>query len=141
MRFVLSLVCLISITRKRPAAAGRLAGEPCRGSHDGSRAGMLLARCDVIDALVVCLAVGGDDILITGSGGLRALAGAAGIRVGLIGSGRLAARFAAARRNGHHRQRPGQLSHRPRTELRILSHTPAGCRPAAPSQPATPHKA
>src|ERR1022692_4069293 len=53
----------------------------------GSRAGMLLARCDVIDAIVVRLAAGGDDILISGSDGLRALAEAAGIRVGLIASG------------------------------------------------------
>jgi hypothetical protein len=53
----------------------------------GSRAGMLLARCDVVDAVVVCLAAGGEDILISGSGGLRALAGAAGIGVGLIASG------------------------------------------------------
>ena len=32
----------------------------------------------------------------------------------------------------HHRQRPQQLLHRPRTELRILSHSPAGCRPPDP---------
>jgi hypothetical protein len=48
---------------------------------------MLIARCDVVDAIVVCLAAGGDDILVSGSGGLRALAGAAGIRAGLIGFG------------------------------------------------------
>ena len=30
----------------------------------GSRSELLLARCDVVDAIVVCLAAGGDDILI-----------------------------------------------------------------------------
>jgi hypothetical protein len=53
---------------------------------------MLLARggrCDSIDATVVCPAAGGDDILASGPGGLRALAGAAGIHAGLIPSGRL----------------------------------------------------
>jgi hypothetical protein len=75
----------------------------------GSRAGMLLARCDVNDALVVCLAVGGDDILIAGPAACGRWP-AAGIRVGLIGSGRLAAGFGAARRNGHYRQRPSSFS-------------------------------
>jgi hypothetical protein len=50
---------------------------------------MLLARggrCDAIDATVACSAAGGDDILTSGPGGLRALAEAGGIHVGLIPS-------------------------------------------------------
>ena len=41
-------------------------------------------RRAAIDATVVCLAADGDDILTSDPGGLRALAEAAGIHVGLI---------------------------------------------------------
>jgi hypothetical protein len=53
----------------------------------GRRAGMLLARSgqsDAIDAVVVCLAADGDDILTSDPGDLRALAEAAEIHVDLI---------------------------------------------------------
>ena len=53
----------------------------------GQRAGMLLARsglADAIDAAVVCLAGDGDDILTSDPGDLRALAQAAGVHVELI---------------------------------------------------------
>lgn len=53
----------------------------------GRRAGMLLARSglsDAIDAAVVCLAGDGDDILTSDPGDLRALAEAAGVHVELI---------------------------------------------------------
>jgi hypothetical protein len=55
--------------------------------HLGRRAGMLLARtglADAIDAAVICLAGDGDDILTSDPGDLRALAEAAGIHVELI---------------------------------------------------------
>jgi hypothetical protein len=53
----------------------------------GRRAGMLLARsglADAIDAAVVCLAGDGDDILTSDPGDLLALAQAAGIHVELL---------------------------------------------------------
>lgn len=53
----------------------------------GRRAGVLLARSDLadaIDAAVVCLAGDGDDILTSDPGDLRALAQAAGVHVELI---------------------------------------------------------
>ena len=53
----------------------------------GRRAGMLLARtglADAIDAAVVSLARDGDDILTSDPGDLRALAQAAGVHVELI---------------------------------------------------------
>jgi hypothetical protein len=53
----------------------------------GRRAGMLLARsglADAIDAAVVCLAADGDDILTSDPGDLQALAQAAGVHVELI---------------------------------------------------------
>ncbi len=53
----------------------------------GRRAGMLLARSDLADAIgaaVVCLAGDGDDILTSDPGDLRALAQAAGVHVELI---------------------------------------------------------
>ena len=53
----------------------------------GRRAGMLLARTglsDAIDATVVCLAADGDDILTSDAGDLRTLAEAAEIHVELI---------------------------------------------------------
>jgi hypothetical protein len=53
----------------------------------GRRAGMLLARTglsDAIDATVVCLAADGDDILTSDAGDLRTLAEAADIHVELI---------------------------------------------------------
>jgi hypothetical protein len=53
----------------------------------GRRAGMLLARSGVSDAIgaaVVCLAGDGDDILTSGPEDLRLLAQAAGIHVELI---------------------------------------------------------
>lgn len=53
----------------------------------GRRAGMLLARtglADAIDAAVVSLASDGDDILTSDPGDLRALAQAAGVHVELI---------------------------------------------------------
>ncbi len=53
----------------------------------GRRAGMLLARTglsDAIDATVVCLAADGDDILSSDAGDLRTLAEAAEIHVELI---------------------------------------------------------
>ena len=78
------------------AADGGLGGESCRGSHDGPwrRAGLLLACGGRWRCHRGCLAADGDDILTSGSGGLRALAGAAGIRVGLSRPGRLAAQSA-----------------------------------------------
>ena len=57
---------------------------------DGSRAGTLLARGGRCDAIVVCLAADGEDILTSGPGDLRVLAGAAGTHVRLIASGPLA---------------------------------------------------
>jgi hypothetical protein len=53
----------------------------------GRRAGMLLARsglADAVDAAVVCLASDGDDILVSDVGDLRILAQAAGVHVELI---------------------------------------------------------
>ena len=53
----------------------------------GRRAGMLLARTglsDAIDATVVCLAADGDDILTSDAGDLHTLAEAADIHVELI---------------------------------------------------------
>ena len=53
----------------------------------GRRAGMLLARsnlADAIDAAVVCLAGDGDDILTSDPADLRVLAQAAGVHVELI---------------------------------------------------------
>ncbi len=53
----------------------------------GRRAGMLLARTglsDAIDATVVCLAADGDDILTSDAGDLRTLAETAEIHVELI---------------------------------------------------------
>ena len=53
----------------------------------GRRAGMLLARsglADAIDAAVACLAADGDDILTSDPGDLRALAQAEGVHVELI---------------------------------------------------------
>lgn len=53
----------------------------------GRRAGMLLARSgltDAIDAAVVSLAADGDDILTSDPGDLRALAQAAGVHIELI---------------------------------------------------------
>jgi hypothetical protein len=53
----------------------------------GRRAGMLLARsglADAIDAAVVCLAADGDDILTSDPGDLQNLAQAAGVHVELI---------------------------------------------------------
>jgi len=57
------------------------------GEALGRRAGMLLARsglADAIDAAVVCLATDGDDILTSDPGDLTPLAQAAGIHVELI---------------------------------------------------------
>lgn len=53
----------------------------------GRRAGLLLAssgRSDAVDAVVVCLAADGDDILTSDPSDLRALAEAAGVHVELI---------------------------------------------------------
>jgi hypothetical protein len=53
----------------------------------GRRAGMLLARtgrADAIDAVVVCLAADGDDILTSDPGDLRILAEAAEVHIELI---------------------------------------------------------
>jgi DNA-binding transcriptional MocR family regulator len=53
----------------------------------GRRAGMLLARsglADAIDAAVMCLAGDGDDILTSDPGDLLVLAQAAGVHVELI---------------------------------------------------------
>jgi hypothetical protein len=74
----------------RQADLGRLlAGVQVAVIDDGvgRRAGMLLARSGLsgaIDAVVVCLAADGVDILTSDPGGLRALAEAAEIHVDLI---------------------------------------------------------
>ncbi|MGE5292285.1 MAG: hypothetical protein ACM3ML_34885 [Micromonosporaceae bacterium] len=74
----------------RQVPLGRLlAGVDIAALDDGlgRRAGMLLARselADAIDAAVVCLAGDGDDILTSDPGDLRALAQAAGVHVELI---------------------------------------------------------
>jgi hypothetical protein len=76
-------------TGRRAPVARLLAGVDVAGLDDGlgRRAGMLLARsglADAIDAAVVCLAADGDDILTSDPGDLRALAQAAGAHVELI---------------------------------------------------------
>lgn len=76
--------------RGRQAPVARLlAGTEVAAVDDGlgRRAGMLLARsglADAIDATVVCLAADGDDILTSDAGDLRALAEAADLHVELI---------------------------------------------------------
>ena len=53
----------------------------------GKKAGMLLARSivtDAVDAALISLAVDGDDILTSDAGDLRALAEAAGVHVDLV---------------------------------------------------------
>ena len=76
-------------TGRQAQLARLLAGTDVTAVDDvlGRRAGMLLARSgqtDAIDAIVVCLAGDGDDILTSDLGDLRALAEAAGIHVDLI---------------------------------------------------------
>ena len=76
-------------TGRQVPVARLLAGVDIAALDDrlGRRAGMLLARtglADAIDAAVVCLAADGDDILTSGPGDLRALAQAAGVHVELI---------------------------------------------------------
>jgi hypothetical protein len=76
--------------RGRQAGLARLlAGVHVAATGDslGRRAGMLLARSglsDAIDAAVACLAAEGDDILTSDPGDLRALAEAAEIHIDLI---------------------------------------------------------
>jgi hypothetical protein len=53
----------------------------------GKKAGVLLGlsrTADAVDAALVCLAADGDDILTSDTGGLRALAEAAGLHVDLV---------------------------------------------------------
>jgi hypothetical protein len=53
----------------------------------GKKAGVLLGLSrtdDAVDAALVCLAADGDDILTSDTGGLRALAEAAGLHVDLV---------------------------------------------------------
>jgi len=76
-------------TGRQVPVARLLAGVDIAALDDGlgRRAGMLLARsglADAIDAAVVCLAGDGDDILTSDPGDLRALAQTAGVHVELI---------------------------------------------------------
>jgi hypothetical protein len=76
-------------TGRQVPVARLLAGVDIATLDDGlgRRAGMLLARsglADAIDAAVVCLAGDGDDILTSDPGDLRALAQAAGAHIELI---------------------------------------------------------
>jgi hypothetical protein len=76
-------------TGRQVPVARLLAGVDIIALNDGlgRRAGMLLARSgmrDAIDAALVCLASDGDDILTSDAGDLQALAQAAGIHVELI---------------------------------------------------------
>jgi len=76
-------------TGRQVPVARLLAGVDIAALDDGlgRRAGMLLARsglADAIDSAVVCLAADGDDILTSDPGDLWALAQAAGIHVELI---------------------------------------------------------
>ena len=76
-------------TGRQAPVARLLAGVDIAALDDGlgRRAGMLLARsglADAIDAAVVCLAGDGDDILTSDPGDLLALAQAAGIHVELL---------------------------------------------------------
>jgi hypothetical protein len=76
-------------TGRQVPVARLLAGVDVAGLDDGlgRRAGMLLARsglADAIDAAVVCLAGDGDDIVTSDTGELQTLALAAGIHVELI---------------------------------------------------------
>jgi hypothetical protein len=76
-------------TGRQLPVARLLAGVDIAALDDGlgRRAGMLLARAglaDAIDAAVVSLAWDGDDILTSDPGDLRALAQAAGVHVELI---------------------------------------------------------
>lgn len=76
-------------TGRQVRVARLLAGVDIAALDDGlgRRAGMLLARsglADAIDAAVVCLAGDGDDILTADPGDLGALAQAAGAHVELL---------------------------------------------------------
>ena len=76
-------------TGRQVPVARLLAGVDIAALDDGlgRRAGMLLARAglaDAIDAAVVSLARDGDDILTSDPGDLRALAQAAGVHVELV---------------------------------------------------------
>ncbi|MBO0816645.1 MAG: PIN domain nuclease [Actinobacteria bacterium] len=76
-------------TGRQVPVARLLAGVDVAALDDGlgRRAGMLLARAglaDAIDAAIMCLAGDGDDILTSDPGDLRALARAAGVHVELI---------------------------------------------------------
>jgi hypothetical protein len=76
-------------TGRQVPVARLLAGVDVAALDDGlgRRAGMLLARtgmADAIDAAVVSLARDGDDILTSDPGDMRALAQAAGVHVELI---------------------------------------------------------
>jgi hypothetical protein len=76
-------------TGRQVTVARLLAGVDVAALDDGlgRRAGMLLARtgmADAIDAAVVSLARDGDDILTSDPGDMRALAQAAGVHVELI---------------------------------------------------------
>ena len=76
-------------TGRQVPVARLLAGVDIAALDDGlgRRAGMLLARsglADAIDGAVVCLAADGDDILTSDPSDLRTLAQAAGVHVELI---------------------------------------------------------
>ena len=76
-------------TGRQVPVARLLAGVDIAALDDGlgRRAGMLLARSrmsDAIDAALVCLAADGDDILTSDAGDLQPLAQAAGVHVELI---------------------------------------------------------
>lgn len=76
--------------RGRQAEVARLLGGVDVRALDeelGKKAGMLLARSivtDAVDAALISLAVDGDDILTSDAGDLRALAEAAGVHVDLV---------------------------------------------------------
>jgi hypothetical protein len=107
-RDVVALVKRERLAGRVPVTSGGVVAQVWRGGHGrqvpvarllggveivpiddglGRRAGMLLARSgqsDAIDAVVVCLAADGDDILTSDPGDLWSLAEAADIHVELI---------------------------------------------------------
>ncbi len=76
-------------TGRQVQVARLLAGTDVRAldEHLGRRGGVLLGRSDsidAIDAVIVCLAGDGDEILTSDPGDLRTLAEAAGVHVELV---------------------------------------------------------
>ena len=107
-RDVVALVKRERLAQRSPLSHGGVVAQIWRGGRDrqaevarllrgvdvraldeelGKKAGMLLARSivtDAVDAALISLAVDGDDILTSDAGDLRALAEAAGVHVDLV---------------------------------------------------------